>query len=110
MTTENTGTKIVKTILEPVESPAIDTLDMLPADSEALELAEQELAATKEALDAEEAESDRLHVKVRTMEAALLDLWTNRDDLHAVKAETFDFIRALQVEVAARPDRPSFKK
>jgi hypothetical protein len=105
-----TPAKIVKTVLEPVESPAIDAQDILPTDNEALELAEQELTSTQSALDTVDAENDRLHAKLRATEAALLDLWANVTDASDVKPETIDFIIGLEAEVAARQPAPKFTR
>lgn len=105
-----TGTKIVKTVLEPVESPAIDAQDILPTDNEALELAEQELTSTQTALDEVDAENDRLHAKLRETEAALLDVWKITTDVSGMKPENIVFIEDLVAEVAARKPAPKFTR
>lgn len=99
-----------KTVLEEVDAPMASADEFAPADNEALNLAEEELDATKTALDSVDAENDRLHQKVREMEAALLDLWANITDISKVKSTTVDFAVTLADEVAARQPAPRFTR
>jgi hypothetical protein len=102
-----TDPKIVKTVLEPVESPAIAAQDMLPTDNEALELAEQELTATKEALGAADADNDALHKQLREAELAIVYL--NSCGVRPVVDENREIegnITEIVMRFMGRPTRP----
>jgi regulator of replication initiation timing len=110
MTTE-TDTKIVKTVLEPVESLAVDTQDMVPGDSEALELAEQELEATKADIAAVDAENDRLALENRKIESLLVYLFDRMtDEGVAMDFEKEGAIADLVHTAKTRPSRPTFTR
>lgn len=106
-----TPTKIVKTVLEPVESPAIDAQAILPTDSEALELAEQELTSTKADLDEVDAENDRLAADNRKIESLLVYLFDRMTDENtAMDVDKEGAIADLVQTAKARPPAPKFSR
>lgn len=101
-----TDPKIVKTVLTPVESPAIDAQDILPTDTEALELAEQELSSTKEALDTVDAENDRLHAALREAEELIAYMFANG----RTNEDKEKRISEIVLSVNTRLPAPKFKR
>jgi hypothetical protein len=104
---------IIKTIIEKVSAPMTDTDDLVPADNEALELAETELEATKAALESADADNSRLAAELRTAEDLIVYMFERhmpggagmlRDQAKE------DAIADIVLRVNTRPTRPVFTR
>jgi hypothetical protein len=98
---------ILKTILEKVTAPMADADDLAPSDNEALELAEQELEATKMALETTDAENDRLHKALRQTEDLIVYSFDRLGGAE-LDPDKEQKIAELVLIAKARPTRPVF--
>ncbi|MCK1543370.1 hypothetical protein IVB12_15750 [Bradyrhizobium sp. 179] len=103
---------IIKTIIEKVSAPMADADDFAPTDSEALELAEEELDANKTALEQVDAENDRLAKALREAEEAVayLHLLNPHRPITDANREIENRIYSIAMIVGARKEAPRFTR